>query len=781
MSLGKPVGERIPRVEDPRLLRGATQYVGDLTLPGMLSVAFARSVDAHARIRRVDVARAASHPGVHRVVTGAEVAALCRPIRIEMTTRPADQYVMAVDRVRFVGEIVAAVVADDRYVAEDALDLIEIDCDPLPPVTSARQALEDGAPLVHEAWRDNVTHREVFGSDDIDSAFSRAHLTVEAHYAMGRNSAAPIEGRGVLATYDPGLGEMTLWTSSQTPHMVRTQVAELIGFPEQKLRVIAPDVGGGFGLKGHIFPEELLVALLARELCRPVKWIEDRGENFGASHHGKEQSIDVELALAEDGALLGMKARFVADAGAYSNAPWGSGAEALHAAMACPGPYRLKAVRAEAVTVATNKAIASMIRGVGVPPAILALEHTLDQAASRLGIDPVEIRLRNLIEGSEFPFESATGYLYDSGSLRESMQRALEMIDYDARRREQAQARERGRYLGIGIAPVIEGTAWGFGMVQNEEEWKDAGTYESAHLRVEPSGVITLSVGTHSHGQSHATTLSQLVAGVLGCEVGDVAFVQGDTARTPFGWGTWGSRSAVAAGGAVIRAAEQIRDKILRVAAHMLELDAKDLELREGKVSARGASAPSVDLREVAWRAVYEGRVPPGEQAGLDVTVTYEPPAPFSNATHIAWVEVIPEFGRVEILRYAVAEDCGRMINPIVVEGQITGGVAQGLGAALLEQHRYDESGQLLTGSMLDYLLPTASDVPKVEISHLETPSPFSVAGLKGMGEGGAIGPIAAVPNAVSDALVPLCGWRPVPGLPITPETIHRMIRGDAA
>ncbi|HEY5657978.1 MAG TPA: xanthine dehydrogenase family protein molybdopterin-binding subunit, partial [Myxococcota bacterium] len=733
--------------------------------------------EAHARLRSVDASRARAHPGVHRVLTGEEAGRLCRPIVAYWPGEPCEQPAMAVDTVRFVGEIVAAVVADDRYVAEDALELVEVDAEPLPAVTSAAQAMAPGAPCIQPGWPDNVFFRETLGGGDVDAAFAGAHASVEFTCQMNRQCASPIEARAVLAAYDPQLGEMTVWTSSQMPHMVRTKIAELIDFPEHKLRVIAPDVGGGFGVKGHLCPEELLVPALSRALGRPVRWIEDRREHLSAAFHAKEETVSAALALEADGALRGMKASFISDAGAYSNFPWTSASEPSMAAMACPGPYRIPAVRAEAAAVFTNKMGSSMVRGVGLPAAALAIEHALDLAAHRLGMDPAEIRRRNMLARADFPHDTATGFHYDSGSPLESLERALEMIGYAERRREQAEARAQGRYLGLGIGPFIEGTTFGYDYPDGEQWWANAGVYESAHLRVDPGGGVVLGVGTHSHGQSHATVFAQLVASVLGCDVGDVEFVQGDTARTPYGWGTWGSRSAVAGGGAVIRAAELVRDKILRVAAHLLGTEAAALELAEGSVRLRSAPERGLSLREVARAAVYEGRVPDDEAPGLEVTYHYKPPSPFSNATHVAWVEVDPELGRVEILRYAVAEDCGTIINPTVVEGQIAGGVAQGIGSTLLEEHRYDESGQLLTASLMDYLLPTASDVPSLEIDHLETPSPLSVAGIKGMGEGGAVGPVAALTNAVSDALVPLCGWQPVTKLPITPERVWQMIR----
>ena len=784
MATSKAFGARVQRVEDPRFLRGQTTYVEGTSLPDMLCVAFVRSVHAHAHIRGIDARAARELPGVHLVLTGDEAAKLCQPIRVVASSRsrtPSACPAMAHDRVRFAGEIVAAVVADNRYVAEDAAEKIDVDYGVLPAVADAEAGLAEGAPIIHEGWSDNIAFSGSFGSGDVDSVFADAHVTVDASYRMSRRCAAPMEGRAVLASHDPVLDELVVWTSSQMPHMVRTKLAEWIDFPEHKLRVIAPDVGGGFGLKCHIFPEELLVPVLARKLGRPVKWVEDRRENFSASYHAMEETVSVGLALAQDGTLLGMKARFVLDAGAYTSFPWTHTAEPSMAAMACPGPYRISHVRAEAVAVVTNKSTSSVYRGVGLPAANYAMEHTLDLAASRLGMDPMELRRRNLLTSSEFPRISATGYPYDSATPLESLEQALELLDYEKLREEQRVARERGRYIGIGVSSMIEITTFGFDYMRQGGVNQNISAYEAAHVRVDPGGGVTLAVGTHSHGQSHATTYAQLVSSVLGCAVEDVSFVQGDTARTPYGWGTWGSRSAVAGGGAVLRASEQIREKMLRVAGRALEVSPEDLEIADGRVSVRGAPGRSLSFRDVARASVYTADVPDDDEPGLEASFYYKPPTPFANATHIAVVEVDPELGSIDVQRYVVSENCGRMINPMVVEGQIHGGVAQGLGSVLLEAHRYDESGQLLTGSMMDYMLPTATDVPNIEVGHLETPSPVSVGGIKGMGEGGAVAPLAAIANAVSDALVPLVGWKSVETTPITPEVVYRMLQPGEA
>lgn len=784
MSLTDVLGARVQRMEDPRLLRGDTNFIEGMSLPAMASVAFVRSTWAHARIKSIDTEKASALPGVLEIVIASDIEGACRPIRVDWPTpthyRPCDQPAIAEDTVRFVGEIVAAVVAEDRYVAEDAVDLIEVEYEDLPVVANAAQALQAGAPILHADWADNLMYASEHGGGDVETAFASAHETVSVRLQMARQGAVPMEGRAVLAAFDRAQQELTVWTSSQMPHMVRSKLAQWLDLPENDLRVISPDVGGGFGLKCHIFPEEMILTLLARRLRRPVKWIEDRAENLTASFQAKEETIAVELALAEDGEILGMKADFLLDGGAYAGFPWTPAAEASMAAMAAPGPYRINNIRTTAKVAVTNKPVSSVYRGVGVPAACFAMEHSLDLAASKLGIDPIEIRRRNILARSDFPHWTLTGYLYDSASPRESLDAVVEQLDYEAFRREQARARSEGRYLGIGFASMMELTAFGHAGMLASGMHENVGGYDAAHLRMDPGGKATLAVGTLSHGQSHRTTYAQLVSSVLGCEPSDVRVVQGDTARTPFGWGTWGSRSAVAGGGAVLRVSREIREKLLRVGAPLLEASPEDAEIAPGVVRLRGAPERSISLAEVCRAAIYRSIVPAAEAPGLEATASYKAPSPFTNATHVAIVEVDPDIGAVKVQRYLVNEDCGTMINPMVVEGQITGGVAQGIGGALLEEFRYDENGQLLSGSLMDYLLPTACDVPSVEISHLETPSPDSEEGIKGMAEGGAVAPLPAVANAVSDALSPLVGWKPIERLPITHERLFRFVRGDA-
>ena len=774
-------GARVKRVEDPRFLLGKTQYVDDIKLPGALSVAFVRSLHAHAKIKSIDLSRALALPGVHRVLTGEEAAKSCKPIRVEFDPakfpgkyKPCNLPPIAIGKVGFVGDIVAAVVADSRYLAEDAAELIDVDYEPLPAVLSPEEAMKPGAPLVHEEWGDNIMMRAEIVNGDVDAAFAQADITVKGRFQMNRHCAAPMECRVVLASHEPALDHMTVWSSTQMPHMVRTKIAEALDYPEHKLRVVSPDVGGGFGLKAHIFVEELIIALLSYQMGRPIKWTEDRRENLYGSYHAKDELCYGEAALTKDGKITAVRGRFIGDIGAYTSYPWTPSFEPLQAALQFPGPYmHIRHVKVEAIAVATNKTTSSVYRGVGAPAAQFAMEHLVDMAAAKLSMDPAELRRVNLWRSSDFPVVSVTGLKYDSSTPRESFDEGLKILGYDQFRKQQAEARKQNRYLGVGFSCMVEPTGFG------PEVWHGLGVssvsgFEAAHIRVDPNGGVTVSVGTHSHGQGHATVYAQLVADRLGCEIKDVTFIQGDTAATPYGWGTWASRSAVAGGGAVLTASQRVRDKIFRIAAHMLEVSPNDLELKEGKVEIKGVPGRGLTLRDIAQAAVYTAKVPEDEEPGLEASFYYKTPNPTANATHIALVEVDPSTGAVKLLRYVVVEDCGRMINPMIVEAQIAGGVAQGIGAAMLEHLCYDENGQILTTSLMDYLIPTANDIPAFEFGHLETVCPISVGGIKGMGEGGAIASPVAVANAVSDALSAF-GWKTITKLPLTPEFVHAL------
>jgi carbon-monoxide dehydrogenase large subunit len=774
------VGAKVKRVEDPRFLRGRANYVDDLHLPGTLHVAFVRSSHAHGRIRGIDssVARARGA----EVFTGADIASSMKPMGLPLRKesfplkvyKPCAWPCLATGKVRHVGEPVAAVVAASRYLAEDLAELVQVDYEPLPAVLDPEAALRPGAPVIHEELGDNLAMQVDGSAGDVDGAFRRAVLVLRERFTTNRHCALPLEGRVVVAAVGSD-GILTVWTSSQTPHIVRSRVADVIGFPEQRLRVLAPDVGGGFGLKCHVFPEEALISFIATRLGAPIKWTEDRQENLIGSFHAKDDLIDAEMGFAADGTILGMRCNVIGDLGAYGADPWPSCLEAIQLAMCAPGPYKIKDYAWDVRTVTTNKTTLSVYRGVGAPAATLIGEHLVDRAAQRLGIDPAEIRRRNMIRPEEFPYTSVTGSAFDSGSSTNALEKALEAVDYDGFGRRREEARARGKQRGIGISTYIEattfGTAWWnvFGIQHS--------AYESAEVRMEPNGGVTVSVGTHSHGQGHATTFAQLVADELGIEVKDVNLVQGDTQATPYGWGTWGSRGIVAGGGAVVGAARKVREKMLRVAAHLLEVSADDLELERGRVQVKGIPSKSVTVKAIAQAAVFSAwQLPKGEEPGLEATHYWDPPVPYANATHVAEVEVDSETGHVEICRYVVAEDCGTVINPTIVAAQVVGGVAQGIGCALYEHMPYSEAGQPLATSLMDYLVPSAADIPDIEVRHIETPSPLTPTGMKGMGEGGTIGSPAAIVNAVASALNAT-----ITTMPLTPERVWQLANAKAA
>lgn len=782
---GKMIGAEVRRIEDPRVLLGKSQFVADVDLPDAAAIAFVRSPYAHARILSIDAAAALRRGDVHLVLTGEEIAPDVKPLRVEYdpdkapTHKSCDWPVLAHGKVRFVGEAVAAVVADDRYAAEDAAALVEVDYAPLPAVCDVEQALEPDAPLVHEEWGDNVMQRLQVEIGEVAKAFQDADCVVSERLTTGRHTALPMETRGCVAAFERATDTLTVWSSTQVPHILRTHLALLLDFPEHHIRVIAPDVGGGFGQKAHLFPEEAVAAYLARRLARPVKWIEDRRENLSASLHAKHQVCSVELAVTNAGKILGMRGCFVGDVGAYTEYPWSSAFEAGHAGSSMPGPYKTPAFSFESVSVATNKTTIGVYRGVGLPIGVLATERLMDLAARKLGLDPAEIRLRNMIHADEHPYTTIIGARIESGSHRESLQKALAMADYAALRDEQRRARTQGRYVGIGLGCYVEGTAPSSAAFASMG--LNLGGYESATVRMDVAGKLTVLVGTHSHGQSHETTLAQVAADELGVALADVRIIEGDTNAVPYGMGTWGSRSAVTGGGAISKASQKLREKILRIASRLTEIPGEELELADGMVRRRAAATPCLPLRDLAHRVlVLAGSLPPDEEPGLEATAHYEPPpSTHANATHLAVVEVDAETGHVNLRRYVVVEDCGTIINPLVVDGQIQGGVAQGIGMALYEHAVYDDNGQLLTGTLMDYLIPTAVDVPQAEIGHIESPSPHTPHGIKGVGEGGAIAPPAAIANAVADALAPFDVR--VNALPLTPERVLAWIDQNKA
>jgi carbon-monoxide dehydrogenase large subunit len=789
------VGARIPRNEDPRLLRGLGCFVDDVEPAGMLHAATLRSPHAHARIVRLDASVARRAPGVHLVVTAADLGELNQPspllIPHPTLVHPRTQRPLAADEVRFVGEAVAFVVAENRYVAEDAAALVEVEYERLPAVTDLATALASGGPRVHADVPDNRAARFRQSVGDADAAMARAARVLRERLTIERSCGSPIETRGVVAEWDRRRGLLRVWDSTQAPLPVKNGLARLFGLPEFAVEVIAPDVGGGFGTKIMMFfPEEILVPHAAIALGRPVKWIEDRREHLIAANHERGQIHDVEVGVDETGRIVALRDTFVHDAGAYT--PYGIVVPIITATQ-LPGPYRLRNYTVEFEVAYSNKAIVTPYRGAGRPHGAFVMERVIGLIARELGLEPAEVRRRNFIQPDEFPwdvgltFQDGGPTRYDSGNYPAGLDMALTMIGAEEFRERQAEARRQGRHLGLGIGCYVEGTG--------------IGPYEGAHVRVEPSGRVFVATGLTTQGQGHGTTFAQIAAEALGCDPADVTVVTGDTSKFNWGAGTYASRGVVTSGSAIHRAAMDVRERALRLAASLLEVSAHDLELTEGRVRVKGAPGKEVTLgalatvanpiryaygkeaAEAALRLVKprEGAVlAPGEEPGLEARGYYAPPhATFASGCHAAIVEVDVDTGDLRILRYVVQHDCGTMVNPTIVEGQIRGGVAQGIGGAFYERIVYDESGQPLTTTFMDFLMPTAVEVPDVEIGHLETPSPLNPLGLKGVGEAGAIPVPALIAEAVDDALAPL-GVR-VREMPLSPNRLRDLIESARA
>ncbi len=776
MGASSYIGLPLARKEDRRFLTGTARYVDDIRLPGMLHAAFVRSPHAHARIRRIETSRALALPGVVAVVTGRELVHWTNPLRISLQgVLPMEMTALPVDKVRFVGDPVAVVVAQDRYVAEDAVDLVEVVYEPLPPVLSFEEAVRPDAPRVDDALPTNLVCHQRFEYGDVDGAFSAADAVVEVEFHQHRQTHAPLETRGCVAVWDPGTERLTLYDSGQVIHPLRTNLAARLGLSENQVRVISPDVGGGFGQKIPLYREQLCVAALARQLGRPVKWIEDRRENLTAACMAREESVFVRAAAKRDGRVLALEARLVGDFGAYAFYPANYMLRVV--GMLLPGPYDIRHYRYELAVALTHKCPAGPMRA---PMAITTwvTEGTMDAVARELGMDPVEVRRVNLIPDGE-PYRTATGELYEALTPRTCMERALELIDYEQLRSRTRRERASGRRIGIGIANVVESTTYG------SDFYKAAGIpgsgHEAAAVQMEPSGAVRVSVGLMSNGQGYETTIAQVVASALGTRVENVRVELGDTDVAPYGMGTRGSRGAVAGAGTALLAAQELREKILAIAAHLLEAAPGDLELVEDRVQVRGAPGRGLSLAQVARTAYLDPRaLPPGMAPGLAVLKTYDPPPmTYSNSTHVCVAEVDPQTGFVRILRYLVVEDAGNLINPAVVEGQLHGAIAMGLGGTLLEQVVYDEAGQNLTATFVDYLVPTSVEVPKVEIHHIQTPNPHTPGGFKGMAEGGVMGAIAAVAGAVHDALA--SAHTRIFRLPLSPVRVRDLAkRADA-
>jgi aerobic carbon-monoxide dehydrogenase large subunit len=771
---GKWIGKRAKRVEDPRYLTGTARYVADLTIPRMLHAVYVRSPHPHARIVSVDKSVL---PGLGKsvwVFTGqdlADVPPLIDHVVLDNLLR-TPQNVIAIDKVRFVGDAVAVVVAGDRYAAEDAAEELgaAVEYELLPPVPSVEAANAPGAAVLHDDLGTNEIYRQTEKHGDTDAAFEAADRTFTMRFHHNRYGAAPMECRGVLANYERSEQQLTVWSSTQMPHFLRSVVAGQLSLPEHRVRVIAPEVGGGFGQKMCTSPEEIAIPFIALQLGRPVKWIEDRHEHLLAATQAKEEYINLEVAVTNEGKLLGVRGEFIGDGGGYSFNTESALIEPALAAKSFPGPYRLDAFDETVAASLTNKSPVAAYRGVGWTAANTVREIIVDEIARELGIDPIKIRQLNMLRSDELPFRSITGQLYDSGSYHESLELATDTVDYPAFRTQQARLREKGRYIGLGISSYVEQTAWG------SDSSAQAGTplpsHDNATVTLDPGGTVTVAVSTSCHGQGHETTYAQIAADGLGVDMADVKVVYGDTLSSPYGLGTYASRSAVIGGATVAGASAIVREQVLKVAANMLEAGPDDLTISDSVVSVAGTGA-SKTLAEVAFAAYWDSDVR-SEEPLLAATKFYDPPATYANGCVVVLVEVDAGTGMVTLNRVVAVEDCGTVINPMIVEAQVQGAVTQGIGGALYEQFVYGEDGQPQTTTYMDYLVPTSTDIPPIEVLSLASPSPFSVGGIKGMGEGGQIAAPAAVANAVADALAPF--GAKIRQLPLAPDYVLRLV-----
>ncbi|MBI2305337.1 MAG: xanthine dehydrogenase family protein molybdopterin-binding subunit [Chloroflexi bacterium] len=788
------VGTGVKLKEDLEALTAAARYTADMKLPNMLYAAIYRSPHAHARIVQVDLSRALELPGVVMGLTGKDIVDMVKPMapfpfqsrdpfRVgNPTIQFFDHYFLATDKARFVGEAVAVIVATHRYIAEDALELIEAEFDPLPPITDPEAAMGESSERVYEPWRDNVMLRFHVEGGDLDKAFQEADLVVKERIKSTRFTGTPMETRAVVASYEVGTKQLTVWDATQIPHLINQLLHETLNRPELKIRVIAPRVGGGYGQKWGYYPEEGLIPLLSLLTQRPVKWVETRSEHMVATIHARDQVHYVEMAVKKDGTILGLRDRIIADIGiAY---PVGGLAAIVTTAMFVPGAYKIQNYAAQLYGVVTNKTPFGPHRGFGKAEACYTIERMMDIIAHRLGIGPAEIRFRNFIQPEEFPYLCATGSRYDSGNYPAALQKAMDLADYSYWRREQERLRKEGRYLGIGVALVVEPSS------STRMGSYNAGYY-SVTMRIDPSGKVYVLTGGNDEGQGHRTTISQLTADELGAAFDDITVLEGDSLLTPYGSGSYSSRFAVVGSSAVIMAARQLKEKVLRLASHLLGEPQDNLEVYQGRVYSLPRPDEGLtfrDIARVAYMSLY--RLPPGMEPGLEVTyhhrdpnVTYQADehgrvgmfSSFPYDADVAVVEVDVDTGKVKVLKYVSVHDCGNVINPVVVEGQHVGALLHGIGGALYEEIIYDENGQPLNANFKDYLVPTAQEVPPLTLSEIVTPNPFNPGGFKGAGETGTVGPPPTLANAVDDALRPL--GVELRQVPLRPDYIWQEIR----
>jgi carbon-monoxide dehydrogenase large subunit len=794
----KYVGRRVKRTEDPRLIKGLAHYVDDVRLPDTLHVAFVRSVYAHALINGIDTTEALKAPGVVAVYTGKDIAEKIGPVPCASALpglKVPDYRVLAQQKVCFVGHPIAAVVATDPYVARDAVDLVMVDYEELPVVVDV-EAAANGGPVIYEDFGDNIAYKLTAGEGDIEAALSSADRVLKQRVVHQRLAPIAMEGRGVLARYFPGEGELTIWSSTQIPHLMRTQVALMIGIGENKLRVITPEVGGGFGSKLNIYAEEALLGWISMQLNKPVKWIETRRENMQATIHGRGQVGYIEIGCKKDGTLTGLRYNVFADLGAYHQLL--TPAIPTLTGLMLSGAYKIPAIQINVTACFTNKMATDAYRGAGRPEATYVVERALDLVAAELGIDAAEVRRRNFPAPNEFPFHTATGLEYDSGDYETALNNAQALIGYSKLREEQKKAREEGRLIGIGISTYVEICALGPSAAM------PAGGWESATVRIEPTGKVTVMTGASPHGQGQETSFAQIAADELGVDLNDVTVIHGDTGIVQYGIGTFGSRATAVGGTAMLIAIQKLKEKANRIAAHMLKCEASNLAFEGGRYSLRAARAAaatgtsdpvvpvgeapggalpepqtegksSLTIQDVALAAHLAKELPPDTEPGLSATYFFEPKNfTFPFGTHIVAVEIDRETGDLKFLRYVAVDDCGKVINPMLVDGQLHGGIVQSIGQALFEEVVYDEQGQLITGTLMDYAVPRAAHIPWMELDRTETPSPVNPLGVKGVGEAGTIGATPAIVGAIVDALAPF-GVKHL-DMPVKPEAIWRIV-----
>lgn len=777
------------RREDAVLVTGHGTYVDDIKLPNMLFVSFVRSSYGHAKIRSIDLSPALKVPGVVFAIGGEEIKKMTKPLPFPVSLpgrKETQVYLLAAGKVHYTGEPVAAVVAEDRYIAEDAAERIVVDYEPLEAILDAERALEKDAPRLYDGWESNEMIAFPFRIGQVEEALEKSDFVIKEKITRHRYTAAPIETRGYVANYDPYSKTLSYYASTQTPHILRTLIAQSLDFPEDRVRVIAPHVGGGFGQKIPLYQEEPMLAFLSMHLGRPVKWIETRSENLKASAHSRQQVHYMEVGVNKDGKILVVRDKMIADLGAY--APQSGLASILATTLFIPSGYRIENYEVDLHVAHTNKAPFGALRGFGKADANFVIERMLDIVAKRIGMDPVELRLRNFIQPEDFPYNSCTGAIYDSGDYPANLQKAAETIGYSGFRRMQKELWKKGIYKGISVTFLIEPSA-------NAVPDSLHTGYDSATIRVDPSGNITVMAGVASQGQGHETAISQIVADELGVDPADISVLEGDTAVSPYGLGAWASRFSIAGVGSVLMACDKVKRKLIRIASAKLGTPEAEIILEGGYLTSIRDAKKSVSIKEIATIAYTKIYIlPPGVEPGIEETARYVLPniryTPdekgrlnlYPSETAGAYgviVDVDMETGKLKIEKQVFVSDCGNIINPLTLDGQIQGGVAQGIGGAIFEDLIYDSNGELLSSTFIDYLLPTALDVPDVVIEHMVTPSPVTLGGYKGAAEGGCITPPYGLTNAVEDALTPLKAK--MLKQPLSPENVWLALKDSRA